>query len=312
MEKFGIPKIRHPVKVKLPSIENLCLGTVKLGIPNYGFNLRSIDVNVDKFLTEMQGLGIENIDTAPSYGNSEEIVGKHIITTGKPVFFSSKIDSLKTNETKTPEIMIRSVKQSVTKLNIDCLNICYLHQNDLSILSDPFVLEGMQLLKEMKLIKYTGASVYSLKECELCMKLGVFDYIQVPVSIFDVSFYDEFIKHNNTPVKFVARSMLLQGVVTNRNGIISKISESKEVIRYLDKLDMIARRNDLRTIDLALAFVYSLENISQYIIGTTSITNLQNAIECLEIKLSNYLLEPVYSMALKPRAWTNPRNWINQ
>jgi aryl-alcohol dehydrogenase-like predicted oxidoreductase len=292
-------------------LENICLGTVKLGLPDYGFSSSVRKVDTSQFLKEVRNVGIAKYDTAPSYGESESVLGRYFQDSNKPVFVSSKIDSLNANDPNSSAWMVDSVKNSLSNLNINSLDICYLHQNDLSILSDEFVHDGLLLLKEMKLIKYTGASVYSLKECELCMKLGVFDYIQVPVSIFDVSFYDEFIKHNNTPVKFVARSMLLQGVVTNRNEIISKISESKEVIRYLNKLDMIARRIDLNTIDLALAFVYSLENISQYIIGTTSIINLQNAIECLEIKLSNYVLEPVYTMALKPRAWTNPRNWIN-
>jgi aryl-alcohol dehydrogenase-like predicted oxidoreductase len=295
----------------MPTIENLCLGTVKLGIPNYGFNSGINEFNVAKFMTEIQELDISNYDTAPSYGNSEEILGKHLNKKGKPVFISSKIDGLKINSAKTPDGMIRSVRHSLKKLKIDCLDICYLHQNDLNIISDKYVIDGLNLLKEMKLIKFSGASVYSLKECELCLKLGVFDYIQVPVSIFDVSFYDEFIKLNSTPVKFVARSILLQGVVTNRNEVRSKIRESKEVIFYLNKLDMIAKSFNLRTIDLALTFVFSLENISKYIIGTTSVTNLNSAIECLGIKLQQCCLNKVYSMALEPRAWTNPRNWIN-
>jgi len=289
----------------------LCLGTVKLGIPDYGFSSNNKTVNTEKFLADVRSLGVSSFDTAPVYGDSETILGQHINYSNKPAFISSKIDGLEENDHQSPQKMMDSVKRSLAKLNVERLDVCYLHQNEVNILSDSYITDGLQLLKEMNLIKYSGASVYSLKECELCLNLGVYDYMQVPISIFDAGFYNEFVKHNKSPVQFVARSILLQGMVVNRNKIISKINDGHDVNSYLRKIDLLADEYNIRTIDLALAFVFSLENISQYIIGTTSISSIKNAIECLDKKLPKCLIDEVLSMALVQRKWTNPRNWNN-
>lgn len=295
----------------MADLENICLGTVKLGLPDYGFNSSSRKVDTSQFLKDVGNVGITKYDTAPSYGESESVLGKYIQESNKPVFVSSKIDSLNANDPNSSAWMVDSVKNSLSNLNIDSLDICYLHQNDLSILSDPFVLEGMQLLKEKKLIKYSGASVYSLAECELCIKLGIYNYIQVPVSIFDVSFYDEFIKNNKTPVKFTTRSILLQGLIVNRNKIKNRINVAEEVIEYLNKIDRLSREADMGTIDIALSYVFSLNNISQYIIGTTSIESINNVVECLGHNLSSDLVDEIYSIASFPKKWTNPRIWLS-
>ena len=73
--------------------------------------------------------------------------------------------------------MVASVKNSLKKLKKDTLDICYLHQNEIEILSDPYIQEGLELLKDLKLIIKSGASVYTIEECEYCMNSIFFDSI---------------------------------------------------------------------------------------------------------------------------------------
>lgn len=295
--------------MKSPDV--LCLGTVKLGIPDYGFSSNSTSVRFDpiSFLKDAESIGINRFDTSPRYGQSEKILGQYIVQRGTTPFISSKIDNLRPRDPGTPGKMLVSVKSTLSKLNLTKLDICYLHQNDLDIISDPYIAEGFELLKKHDLMRYSGASLYSFEECEFAQESGLFDFIQIPVSVFDTSFYNRFVKTKSTSTRFVARSLLLQGILVNRNTISSRIRQSQQVLGYLKQLDQIAQECGLSTLELALAFVFSLNNIDHYLIGTTSKKSLESDVGCLKIELPSHVFNCVSEIASTQKSWTNPRNW---
>ncbi|NQT81289.1 MAG: aldo/keto reductase [Candidatus Aminicenantes bacterium] len=295
--------------MKKPDV--LCLGTVKLGIPDYGFSSNNTTSQFDPvaFLKQAELMGISHFDTSPRYGQSEEILGKYIVQRITTPFVSSKIDNLSPGDCDTPGKMLASVQTSLLKLHLTKLDICYLHQNELNIISDAYVHEGLMLLKEQNLIRFTGASLYSLEECEYVLESGLFDVIQIPVSVFDISLYNRFVRGKCNSVRFVARSLLLQGILINRNVINFRIRQSHQVLAYLKQIDQLAEECGLSTLELALAFVFSLRNIDHYLIGTTSIENLNKDIKCLNIKLPTQAFMRILDMASQPASWTNPRNW---
>lgn len=289
----------------------LCLGTVKLGIPDYGFSSNSLPTRFDpvSFLMDAELLGISRFDTSPRYGESEEILGQYISQSKMAPFVSSKIDNLRPGDPGTPGKMLASIKSSLRKLHVRKLDICYLHQNELNMISDPYIAAGFDLLKQQDLIYYTGASLYSFDECEYAIESGIFEFIQIPISVFDVSFYNRFVRAKRTSTRFVARSLLLQGILANRNAINFRIRQSQRVFEYLNQLDQLAQECGLSTLELALAFVFSLDNIDHYLIGTTSKENLENNIRCLKVKLPLQVFMRVLEMASQPESWVNPRNW---
>lgn len=297
----------------MKQFNKLCLGTVKLGMPDYGFssgNTLSNKLEPVKFLNQVESLGITHFDTSPRYGQSEKILGRYISQTVSTPFVSSKIDNLKPNNRNSQNEMIASVIASLNNLSLKKLDICYLHQNEMNIISDPYIHEGMIQLKKQNLIENTGVSVYSFEECHYAIDVGIFDYIQVPANVFDVSFYNHFILKNNSNVRFVGRSLLLQGLLVNRNQIVDRISTGKEILKYLTQLDKIASENNLSTLEMSLSFVYSLQNINHYLIGTTSVENLQNNIESFKVKLPTRVFDLIYEIASQPKIWSNPRSWI--
>ena len=44
--------------------------------------------------------------------------------------------------------MFDSVMNSLSNFHIDKVNICYLHQNELKKISDPYIHDGLRLLKD--------------------------------------------------------------------------------------------------------------------------------------------------------------------
>lgn len=291
--------------------QELCLGTVKLGLPDYGFSSgkTSKDFDVLDFLNSAGALGITHFDTSPRYGKSEEILGKYISRAKNKPRVSSKIDGLKPRNPKTPQIMLESVKKSLERLRLEALNICYLHQNELDIISDNYVHEGLELLKKERLASFSGASLYSREECAYALKSGIYNVIQVPVNVFDLNLYNNFIKNNACKARFAARSLLLQGILTNRDTIARRFKQSGEILDYLNKLDGITKDCCLTTLEMAFAFVFSLKNIEHFIIGTTSIENLKQDISCLKIKLPEKLYGQLFEAASSEKEWSNPNNW---
>ena len=299
------------LKFRYNKLDSICLGTVKFGIPNYGFSscIPSNKFDPVAFLNSVELLGIHRFDTSPRYGDSETILGSFLSKSSMLPIVNSKIDNLIPNNPATFDVMFESIKSSLYKMNINKLNICYLHQNELEIISDKYIQEGLLSIKQEKLTQYLGVSVYSFDECEYAIQSGIYDFIQIPLNVFDLSFYSKFVKNNNSPIKFCARSLLLQGILVNRATIQKRIKQYVEIENYLKRLDLLANQYNLSTFDMALAFIFSLKNIDHFILGTTSIKNLKRNIQNLETELPPDMTQELLKMALVPKEWTNPRNW---
>ena len=294
-------------------VNRLCLGTVKLGMPDYGFSSTSTLPPLDTahFLAQVEEAGIHCFDTSPRYGNSESSLGTYLKDrAAPPPFVSSKIDNLTHGRSDTPQQMLESVQSSLAKLHLTQLDLCYLHQNDITILRDPFVHEGLQRLKYLGLIRSAGVSVYHREECEYALDSGMYDFIQIPVNIFDLGFYNRFIETpSHTSVRFTARSLLLQGILANRETISGRIRQGKEIHAYLHSLDRIAARWEMTTTEMALRFVFSLPHIDHFLIGSLSIHNLRENLTWTTKELPPDIMTEIKAMASQEKTWTNPRNW---
>jgi len=287
------------------------LGTVKLGDPNYGFSSQINKENFDhiQFLEDVEKLGVNRFDTSPRYGDSESKLGEFFKNKVKKPWVSTKVDSLMVNSKTSVLDIENSVNKSLYNLNVDKIDVLYLHQNDLSIISDPYILEGLQLIQEKNLVDRVGVSIYSYKECEYAISNTLYEYIQVPLNICDISFHDRFIK-NDSSKKFVARTIFLQGTILNRGQLSSRIDCGDEILDYLNKIDTIAEWGNISTHKLAIAFVGSLPCVENLLIGTTSIKNLKFNVDSLKHRLSDKLLNNIYELAKEPKKWANPRSWI--
>ncbi|MBF0460804.1 MAG: aldo/keto reductase [Magnetococcales bacterium] len=307
---------KNAVTTEPPSaIDRFCLGTVKLGVPGYGFSAAPVPPEFDAaaFLAQVEALGIRRFDTSPRYGASEARLGAylHQRNANAPApWVSSKIDGLTAGNPETPRAMLASVQASLAKLHLARLDVCYLHQNDTEIILDPWVQEGMQVLKERDLIGQSGVSLYSFEECEQAIDCGRYDFVQVPVSVFDLSFYHRFIASgSHAPVRFTGRSLLLQGILANRERIAREIRQGEEILAYLQALDRIASEGQMTTLELAFRFAFSLPGIDHFLVGTLAIPHLKANMAWAGLGIPPGMRAEIIEMASRKRAWTNPRNW---
>jgi len=287
--------------------KQLTLGTAKLGMPAYGFSDGYALTDPVNFILRSLNQGIRFIDTSPRYGNSEELIGEALRLSKKKPSVSTKIDNLVPQSCNTPNLMIKSVNESISKLNAP-IDICYLHQNEIEIISDNYVHEGIKILKNSNLIKEIGTSVYSQEELIYSLDCGIYDWVQIPVNILDTSFYH--IANNHvSEIKIAARSVFLQGAIFNNPRSRINAKYHHELLDTIDQLQKLCTDFGLNIQQLCVAYLSSLDKINQIIVGTISDDKLIENMASIKMQLNKSLIASIEKISVKSKPWSDPRSW---
>ena len=290
------------------SSPQFCIGTAKLGDENYGYSSDKSDRDIEKFFDKCKELEIHNFDTSPRYSSSEKILGKYLSKfSNSKVFVSTKVDDLIPNSIHSKEKIKSSIDKSLSDLNLNKLDLLYLHQNSLEIISDKFILDSLVKVKQQGYVSSIGASIYNIEELQYVIQSNIFDYVQIPINISDIYFYNTLL-NSNCKIKIVARSIFLQGALLNLNKV-KNIKYFKELSEAIVKLKEILKEHNLELTKTLIAYIFSLNKLSMVIMGTTSLDNLnQNHINS-KIQLNNEIISELNNFSKYQALWTNPRNW---
>ena len=153
-------------------ISVLGLGTVKLGrdqevkYPS-GFTIPNDD-DVRDLLTLSQDLGINFIDTAPAYGNSEERLGQLMANPNDWVIMTKVGEIFENGKSSfdfSAEHTRMSVERSLKRLKRDSLDMVLVHSNgdDMHIINNEGALEELDRLKQKGLIQSYGMSTKTVE-----------------------------------------------------------------------------------------------------------------------------------------------------
>ena len=186
---------RNPIADSDVSVSPLGLGTVKLGRDKAvkypeGFKIPDDKQALD-LLAQAWDLGINLIDTAPAYGNSEQRLGTllpqlprdWVIATKAGEYFDPA--SGESRYDFTPESIISSVENSLKQLNREVLDIVLIHSdgNDKQVIEQNGALETLNELKRRGLIRATGMStktveggLQALQQSDLAMVMHNLQY----------------------------------------------------------------------------------------------------------------------------------------
>ena len=132
-------------------------------------------------------LGINYIDTAPGYGNSEEVLGKALAGVKQPVVLSTKLGGRPAPFKPQDKACLRaSVEESLKLLGRDCIDILMIHEpdrpgqydwwTDIVKVEGP-VLELIGELKEEGKIRFAGLGGTTTTEMAHLCRSGKFDVV---------------------------------------------------------------------------------------------------------------------------------------
>lgn len=125
------------------------------------------DSEVDALLNGLLDLGVNYIDTAPAYGNSEERIGRALGHRRNQIFLSTKVGELFVHGASrhdfTASAVRSSVEQSLCRLRTDVLDIVFIHSthDDLRILRETDVVAALVSLRDRGFIRAIGLSGYT-------------------------------------------------------------------------------------------------------------------------------------------------------
>jgi aryl-alcohol dehydrogenase-like predicted oxidoreductase len=263
------------------SISKLTLGTVQMGL-DYGINNNLGKTRMEechKILNFAYENGILSFDTAKAYGNSEKIIGDWIKERNpKDIFVSTKISSINKNNVPADKLELfikKEIEDSLKKLNVNSIDNLYMHDCADIKLYDHKLMHILNELKEQKVIKSIGISVYEPKEVTDILEHG-FDIIQIPTNVFDLRFINSGLLKamKSHGIKVFSRSAFLQGLLfMNEDQVPDNISECKKYLRLLKELCI---KQNVNVETLALGFLKNIKEIDSVLVGVNSLEQLKS------------------------------------
>ena len=167
------------------ALDRLAIGTAQFG-NGYGlFNDRKDipQLEIEEILSTLREQGCLTLDTAALYPGVEEKLGSCDLTGFAVV---TKLPHLPEHGEAPGEWVLRSVEQSMTRLNVNFLHGMMLHRpDDLEGASGQEVYEALMSCKSMGLVGRVGISVYGPEELELLNKYPGLDLVQAPFNVLD-------------------------------------------------------------------------------------------------------------------------------
>lgn len=190
-------------------LSKLSLGTAQFGLNRYGISAKNRvpSQDIGPILELARRFGIYTIDTSPSYGNAEQLLGQydltgfHIITKTLP-------------KQPSADTVLMAFLASLEHMKVSKVHGLLIHQ-----MSDQNVFDQVEILKSLKQRGYVdkiGVSVYSPYELRSALRRFEVDIVSFPLNVFDQRFIempgliDELVERK---VEVHSRSAFLQGAV---------------------------------------------------------------------------------------------------
>ena len=283
----------------------LALGTAQFGL-NYGVANTAGQMNLEGARSVMalaKSQGMDTLDTAIAYGESERTLGRIGIDGWKTV---TKLPALPAACEDVSEWVQTQMEGSLKRLGTRQLHAVLLHRPaELFKQHGPELLRSLQDLVNQGTARKIGVSVYEPAELDRLFALFRFDLVQAPLNVMDrrllVSGWAHRLK--DFGVELHTRSAFLQGL------LLMPSHERPKWFGHWHTLwsswDCWLEENQLSPIDACLRYVLSIPEVDRVVVGVDSVAHLQ------EILISASGLCPDYATApcTHDPVLLNPAQW---
>jgi aryl-alcohol dehydrogenase-like predicted oxidoreductase len=270
-------------------METVALGSTGIQVTRLGIGLSEIGSTplevsvVDKLLNTGLDAGINFLDTAACYGNSEELVGMTVAHRRSEYTLASKCGHVAggyEGEAWTPQLITDSIDRSLTRMKTDYVDLMQFHSCDWPILEQGDVVEALikaRAAGKVRFIGYSGDNDDAL----WAVNSGIFDTLQTSFSMVDQK------ARNGLLEAAEAKGM---GIIIKRpigNGVWGKASVASAYHqKYLDRAQAMAAVGPIDGADdpikMAMGFTFAHAQVSTAIVGTTNPDHLLSNIAMLD------------------------------
>jgi aryl-alcohol dehydrogenase-like predicted oxidoreductase len=235
--------------------------------------------DIEALLNELLEMGINLIDTARSYGESETRIGRHLGQKRTEFILSTKVGYTFFDKPDwSYDATMGTIDEALMRLRTDYLDIVHLHSCDKWFLEQGDAILALENAKEMGKIRVAAYSGEN-DALSFAIESGRFDSIQCSVNLFDQG----------------SSKKLLPSAAGKGMGIIAKRPLGNAVWRYTSRpdghghavyydrfLQMNADTHGLAWPELALRFTAFSPHVSTLIAGTSDLKHLKEDLLMVE------------------------------
>jgi aryl-alcohol dehydrogenase-like predicted oxidoreductase len=279
------------------------LGGAQLGLPygilNGGETLsreevaRILDTAVDR--------GIDSIDTAIAYGQSESVIGE---TSQNRFNVISKLPPLPVDISNVSEWVHSQVQGSLSRLKCTSLDALLLHRpQDLIGAQGAELYAAIGSLMAEKMIHRFGVSIYSPDDLEGIIDTFEIHVVQAPLNVFDRRILGVTDKLSALNIEVHVRSVFLQGVlIASPQDRPHRFEPWSEHFALFDEW---VRSSGVSAMACCMGFALQQPGVAKLVIGTTSAESLDeimNSIPNSVFEVPTHLQSSVEQL-IDPRFW---------
>ena len=284
-------------------MNRIVLGGAQLGLPygilNGGETLSPEEVA--RILNAAVDHGIDSIDTAIAYGQSESIIGE---TSQNRFKIISKLPPLPVDITDVSEWVHSQVQSSLSRLKCTSLDALLLHRpQDLTGAQGAELYAAIGSLMAEKMIHRFGVSIYSPDDLDGI--IGTFDIhvVQAPLNVFDRRILGVTDQLSALNIEVHARSVFLQGVlIANPKNRPQRFKPWSEHFALFDEW---VRSSGVSAMACCMGFALQQPGIAKLVIGTTSAESLDE----IMTSIPNSVFEVPTHLQSSAEQLIDPRFW---
>lgn len=287
-------------------MNRISLGTAQFG-SKYGVANLGDRVSHDEMCAILKfaiSSGVDLIDTAMSYGDSEMRLGMFGVKSFKII---SKLPPLPRNCDDVPSWVRCKVNESLLNLRVDHLYGLLLHQ-PLQLLGDDgaVLYKTLENLRADGYIKKLGISIYTPSDLDALIPRHQFDLVQAPFNVFDRRFYTSgwMQRLKDREIEIHTRSIFLQGLLLMPESDIPKKFWKWRGLWTCWHQWLQAR--GINALQATLNFPLSFPEVDMMIVGSDTLNQMKEIIEAANTKLDEIIYPDFYcddENLLNPTSW---------
>lgn len=252
----------------------LALGTVQFGL-NYGVANaagRVIIEMADAILRQAQQSGLDTLDTAIAYGDSESVLGKLGVQGWNVV---TKLPAVPEGCPDVAHWVRSQLHESLKRLGLQHIHGLLLHRpGQLLECGGGDLYAALQTLKTEGLVAKVGVSVYGPEELDNLWSKYKLDLVQAPLNIVDRRLVDSgwASRLKDSGVELHTRSAFLQGLL-----LMPADKRPDRFKRWSDLWQVWDRwllATGMTPLQACLGYVTSLDEIDRVVVGVDSVMQL--------------------------------------
>ena len=258
------------------------------------------DKQVKNLTSSAASLGFDFIDTAPTYGDTEEVIGRV-----KP---KQNIATKVTVDTSNYSSILKSIDRSRRNLGVESLDLVFIHNWDVLSESEKSISANMlHACTADQTINSWGFSTYEVTELMRIEKHGWSNLtVQINSNILDQRILEiesslRVVDFRKLHTEIWVRSVFLQGVLLDHSPK-NPFIDHQDIVNFFS----VCKEFGVSPLEMSLAYIRQLDFVDCVVLGVENEYQLNEITKALAVEIPPASLKHVASQDVKlidPRKW---------